>query len=444
MTRATPWLRVSLAAGAAILVAVAGLGVASSLLVGHQLRDSLDRDLRTRGVEVARLAASAPSLLPAPGALDTPSGGRQLAVEVVDRYDRILARSDALGGHLIPGGPLLDGALHRGASGYRTATLAGAPVRVYAVPVADTGGAASGGAVLVSSTTSTIADTERHIRGVIALAAVVASVLGAALAAALVRRGLSPVRRLATAARAIASSGDAAARLPDPVGRGEVADLAGSLNTMLGALDRARTRERRFLADASHELRTPLTSLRGNVAHLVEHGADAEVLADLEHDADRLARLVDGLLALEREGEATAPGVSVDLRALVAAAARRGGAGTGRLDAGTVAGDELALERMLDNLISNGRRHGPSGGAVTVELRCADGVARIAVSDEGPGPAIAERDAVFERFWRSPDAAGREGSGLGLALVRAVAARHGGHVGVEGSRFTVELPLETT
>ena len=75
---------------------------------------------------------------------------------------------------------------------------------------------------------------------------------------------------------------------------------------MLASLEEARAGERRFLADASHELRTPVTALLGNVEYAIRHGADPEVLADLRHDAGRLARLVDSLLALERAGETTA------------------------------------------------------------------------------------------------------------------------------------------
>jgi K+-sensing histidine kinase KdpD len=100
----------------------------------------------------------------------------------------------------------------------------------------------------------------------------------------------------------------------------------------------------------------------------------------------------------------------------------------------------MALERALANLIENAHVHGPAGGEVTVALRAHDGRAEITVADEGPGLAPRDRGHAFDRFWRGPAAAGHPGTGLGLALVRAIAQRHGGGVRVDGSRFTIDLP----
>ena len=125
--------------------------------------------------------------------------------------------------------------------------------------------------------------------------------IGGGLAAFLTRRGTRPLRDLSSSAATIARTEDPARRLAEPTGPAEVRELAETLNGMLGSLATARERERRLLADASHELRTPLTSLRGNVEYVARHGADPEVIADLESDAVRLGRLVEDLLALERE-----------------------------------------------------------------------------------------------------------------------------------------------
>jgi signal transduction histidine kinase len=113
----------------------------------------------------------------------------------------------------------------------------------------------------------------------------------------------------------------------------------------------------------------------------------------------------------------------------------------GRLDAVTVAGDEEALRRAVSNLIENGLVHGPEGGTVTVSVIGADAVARVAVRDQGPGPDPGQREHLFERFWRGPDAAERPGSGLGLSIVAAIAERHGGRVVVDGPEFALELPV---
>jgi signal transduction histidine kinase len=98
-----------------------------------------------------------------------------------------------------------------------------------------------------------------------------------------------------------------------------------------------------------------------------------------------------------------------------------------------VRGDRAALERALENLVENARRHG--SGRITVEVGGSDGLATLTVADEGPGVSGPE---AFERFWRGPG--GGPGSGLGLAIVRATAERHGGRAYAEGARFTIELP----
>jgi signal transduction histidine kinase len=436
-------LRVRLigAAALAIFVAVAALGASSVVIVDRQLRSSLDTALRQRAEDVSRLSVSAPALLTAPGTLDAPQGGRQLAVEVVDRRGRILARSSSLGGLLLPGGKPLAQALSGGRSRYTDTSLSGDAVRLYVAPLANAGGPAGAGAVLVASSTSEIDETLRRLSRLIAVSALVAAILGAAAAAALTGRGLRPLRRLSQAAGRIEHTGDAAARLPEPATDDELAELAGTLNRMLAALERARETERRFLADASHELRTPLTSLRGNAAYLARHGADPGAMADLEADAARLGRLLDDLLALEREQAFAPVSGPVPLEELVRQAAEREPRViVGACDAVSVAGERAALERALDNLIVNARVHGPPDGRIDVGLTALDGRARLSVSDEGPGLTPTDAARAFGRFWRGEPAGERPGTGLGLSIVKATAERHGGRVSVEGSRFTLDLP----
>jgi two-component system OmpR family sensor kinase len=436
-------LRGRLAAGAAaaIIVAIGALGLSVALLVNHELRSSLDRTLERRAADVARLSASAPALLTSPGALEAPLGGRELSVEVLDRRRRIVARSLALGGRLLPGDPLVAEAIRDGRSGFLDGSLSGEPIRLYVAPVADVGGPAAGGAVLVASSTAEIDATMHRLRWLIVLSALGAAVLGAALAAHLTGRGLGALRRLATAARGIERSGDAGQRLPEMPAAREIAELTGTLNAMLAALERSREAERRLLADASHELRTPLTSLRGNAAYIARHGPDADVLADLDADAARLGRLVDDLLALERAGSGIAPRETVRLDELV----RRAAGDDPRIELTScepvrVLGDAGELQRALGNLVENARVHGPEGGRIELALVARESRAIVSVSDEGAGVPDADAGRVFDRFWRGAAAAGRPGSGLGLAIVRAAVERHGGQVRVEGSRFTLDLP----
>ncbi|MGZ4278651.1 MAG: hypothetical protein ACXVFK_16630, partial [Solirubrobacteraceae bacterium] len=207
-------VRVALAAALGVFVAVAALGVAAQQVVDHELHAAQDRALRTQATNIARLSASAPALLTAPGALDAPSGGQQLLVEVLDRRRRIVARSSALGGRLLAADALVAAAIDRGRTGFGRIGLSGEPLRLFAAPLPDSGGPARGGAVLVAATVGEIERTTDRVRTLLALSAFAAAAAGAAAAAALTGRGLRPLRRLTVAARDIERTGDAARRLP--------------------------------------------------------------------------------------------------------------------------------------------------------------------------------------------------------------------------------------
>src|SRR5262245_22184921 len=239
-------LRVALAAAIGVFVAVAALGVAAQHVLDHELRPSQDRAPRAQATNSARLNASAPALLTAPGALESPSGGQQLLVEVVDARRRIVARSSALGGRLLEDDPLLTGAIGRGRSGFGRVVVSGEPMRLFAAPLPASAGPASGGAVLVAATVGEIERTTERVRTLIVVSASGAAALGALLAAALTGRGLRPLRRLTAAAGDIERTGDASRRLP-PAEGGEVGELTRTLNAMLAALESSRDSERRFL-----------------------------------------------------------------------------------------------------------------------------------------------------------------------------------------------------
>jgi two-component system, OmpR family, sensor kinase len=444
--------RLVIASGGSILAAVALFAVATVLLVSHELRGALDNALRERAQEVAQLAVSAPAVLTDPGALESPVSGRQIAVEVIDAHGRIIARSLTLGARLLPQDTLAHAALLAGRTGFEDIPVAGRPFRLYAAPIAQAGGPAAGGAVLVASDTTDIENTIGHLGFVLTLAGAGAALLASLAAAGLTRRGLRPLRRLVQGAEEIERTGNPARRLPTanlaPGGvraADEITQLTGVLNRMLDSLERSRDSERRFIADASHELRTPVTALLGNAEYAARHGADVEVLADLQRDAARLARLVEDLLALEREGAAAEELQPVQLDRLAREAVREHDQAAGRLrlseiEPVSVQGDEDALRRVLHNLIDNAIVHGPSGGEVEVALIGRNGQALLTVRDQGPGPDPEQRERLFERFWRGPEASERPGSGLGLSIVAAIVERHGGRIHVDGSAFTVELP----
>jgi two-component system, OmpR family, sensor kinase len=432
--------RAVVAAVVAIVLVLVVAGIAVDLLVARHLHASLDRTLRQRAVQVAQLSASAPAVLTTPGALDSPIGSTQLSVEVVDRHERIVARSLALGGRVLPIGALVRSAIANGVSGYRNASLGTDPVRVYVAPLAELGGKAAGGAVIVAGSTHDLRETLASLRLFVLLAALGAAIVAAGPVAVLMRRALRPLGRLADSASEIERTGDPRRRLPAPAAVDEVGRLGQTLNAMLASLERARDAERRFLADASHELRTPLTSLRGNVAYLSRHGPTPGLVEELERDAERLATLADDLLLLSREEAAETPSAEVRLDSLALEAAAADPAVDAVVSGPvTVGGDRAALERALSNLVENAHRHGPDGGRIVVTVDEAGGVARLSVRDEGRGLQPYQAERAFERFWRG-DGSGA-GSGLGLAIVRATAERHGGRAFAERTVFTVELPV---
>jgi signal transduction histidine kinase len=436
--------RLVLAAAGSIIAAVALLAVATVVLVRRELRSTLDTTLSQRAQDVAQLAVSAPAVLTEPGALESAASGRQVAVEVIDARGRILARSLTLGARLLPRDRLARQALVAGRPGYEDVEIDGRPYRLYDAPIAQAGGPAAGGAVLVGSDTSDISRALGRLGLVVALAGTAVSLLAVLAAAVLTRRGLRPLRRLVHAAEEIERTADPARRLPETGVGDEIGQLTGVLNRMLASLEAARAGERRFLADASHELRTPVTSLLGNVEYVVRHGADAEVLEDLRRDAERLGRLVNDLLTMERSDTAVQRREPLELDQLVGDVLRShdhadGRLRTGRLASVSVEGEREALIRVLDNLIENALVHGPSGGTVTVALERSGDRALLRVRDEGPGPDPEHGDQLFERFWRAPEASERPGSGLGLSIVSAIVRRHGGRITVEGPEFTVDL-----
>jgi len=283
----------------------------------------------------------------------------------------------------------------------------------------------------------------------------------------LVRVGLRPLSDIEATAAAIAG-GDLSQRIEEAPPTTEVGRLGGTLNTMLGTIEHAfaeRTeserRLRQFVADASHELQTPLTSVRG-YAELFRRGAAerpedlANAMRRIEAEAERMGVLVDDLLLLARLDQ----GRPVELAPVDLTAVTRELVGDARVvdpdraielrDEGPVVieGDELRLRQIVSNLLSNARTHTPAGTPVTVAVARRGDEAVIEVSDRGPGMPADHAAKVFERFFRADASRTRAsgGSGLGLSIVAAIAAAHGGHVTVEtapgdGATFRVTLPV---
>jgi len=205
-----------------------------------------------------------------------------------------------------------------------------------------------------------------------------------------------------------------------------VADLARSFNRAAGRIQALVEGQRRQLAFASHELRSPLARLRLALEMMAGDPALKERAA---RDLGELDDLIGELLEASRLEVLGRPerGEVVDLLGLVAEeAARVEAAAEG--EPAEVRGDPRLLRRLVRNLLENGRRHA-GGAGVEARVERSGGGARLRVSDRGPGVPEAERERIFEPFYRPPGAAETgTGHGLGLALVRQIARAHGGDV----------------
>jgi two-component system OmpR family sensor kinase len=227
-----------------------------------------------------------------------------------------------------------------------------------------------------------------------------------------------------------------------PASADEISALGRTLNAMLDRVEAAVTRERRVISDASHELRTPLTTLRAEVdLALLGDREPAELRAALQsaaEEARRMSRLANDLLVLARADQGRLPLRPERLvaRELLDAAAGRSGAAAlmhersivvaadGRRDI-AVQADRDRTAQTLDNLVANALRYG--AGTITLSAREDGELVELHVTDEGPGFPDELLGSAFERFARGADGGGTEPhSGLGLALVEALALAHGG------------------
>ena len=289
-------------------------------------------------------------------------------------------------------------------------------------------------------------------------AAAVTTVAGILLGRSASGRALRPLAEVSGAAETIAGG-----RLDTRLG-GEDPDLsglAGSFNRMADALQERIEREARFTSDVSHELRSPLTTLSNAMAVLGSHRQELpprsrQALDLLSAEIGRFQRMVADLLEISRvdTGSAELSLDEVEVGELVRRAAQAAGVGDVPLEVDeTVAGrrlrvDKRRMERVIANLVANARQY--AGGVSRLALEPAPGGVRLVVADRGPGVLPAERDRIFERFYRGQPSGRRgqsEGSGLGLSLVAEHVRLHGGRVWVEdnpighGARFIVEIPL---
>ncbi|CDG81969.1 ATP-binding protein [Janthinobacterium agaricidamnosum] len=251
------------------------------------------------------------------------------------------------------------------------------------------------------------------------------------------------VRRQVAARQADDLSPVSAAGLPD-----EVRPLVQELNLLFGRVKTAFDAQQHFVADAAHELRTPLAALKLQVLSLERADSDEArgvAVGRVTAGIERATRLVEQLLVLARQEASAASGDSlqtVDLNELVKrtlgdmagiAQARKIDLGLYHMDAASVAGQGDALLILLRNLVDNATKYTPSGGTVDLDLRATPDGITLSVEDSGPGIPEDERERVFSRFYRVPGSPAG-GSGLGMAIIKAIAERHGARLVLDTSQ----------
>jgi heavy metal sensor kinase len=275
------------------------------------------------------------------------------------------------------------------------------------------------------------------------------------------RKALKPVAALAAQARLI-NDRNLDTRLPVPNTADEISDLSNTLNQMLERIDKAFASIRAFTGNASHELRTPISLMRAEIDVALFRPRDAEeyhvTLMRLNEEAVRMTNLVENLLSVARaDGGAEAISVApIEVRSLLQGVHRTWAPAMQRAlldfrmstqdDGVVLLGDANGLQRLLSNLLENAAKFTPPGGSVTLSAVRSGSRVVLSVRDTGVGISEEDMPRIFDRFYRAAQTsnAAPRGSGLGLALAKWIAERHGTQLTVEsqpgqGSCFSFSL-----
>jgi len=430
-------LRLTLVFAVAMAVVLAAMGLFLYLRLGVALDRTIEQSLRSRADDVTALVHETSSGLKETQPTHLAEQEQGFA-QVVDPSGVVVDSTTALVGRSL----LSDAQLAR-ATGATVmvdrAPFPGSddPIRLLATPVTteDEGRRL---VVVVGASLEERADALESLRRQLYVGGPIALLLSSLVAYTLAAAALRPVESMRREAEAV-SAAEPGRRLPLPPARDEVARLGETLNTMLGRLESALERERRFVSDASHELRTPLAALRTELELALRRertrGELREALRSAAEESDRLSQLAEDLLVLARSQGGELPVrreklAAAELLAGVRERYARRVAEAGRSlelqadDRLELSVDRLRAEQALGNLVENALRHGR--GRILLQAQRRNGRVELHVRDEGPGFELEFLERAFEPFTRGDPARVGPGAGLGLAIVDVIARAHGG------------------
>lgn len=444
-------VRLTLLYVAAIAVLLVVFGAVAYSLLARQLYRNLDDSLHSRAVEIQ-------------GTLKI--YGREVRFE--QKVSDIVMIYDADGALLQRLGPnvrfshiegIVQKALFGKASFQSATTTEGQDVRLYAAP--HNADSKTRVAIVVGKLPGDIQALLAVFRVVIINAGLVVVLLAGLGGLFLAERTLRPVERITGIADEI-GEGDLARRI-DVESEDELGHLASTLNGMIGRLEEAFDKQRRFVADASHELRTPLAVMQAEVSLALGRERTPEeyrkALEALAQEVGYMSDLVGKLLALARSDagseslhfeDVSVAELFAELSQDVAALAQEKGLQytLGPAEGFAVRGDRTKLKQLLLSVFDNAVRYTPAGGTISASIAAKNGNAIVSVTDTGVGISAEHLPFVFDRFYRVDKARSRAegGTGLGLAIAKSIAKAHGGDIEVEslvdkGTTVRIILPL---
>lgn len=424
----------------------------SRLTLGIQ-KDALEDDHRaissSRGFEIDRLEM--------PRAKPT---AHETLAQTRTTDGTIVSTSDNLGDVELPLSDERLGDVLSGETSTQTITIGGDRFLVYSKRVIERGEPI--GILQVARSLAEADQTLTTLRNSLLVGIVAVTLAAFGLGWVLAGTALRPIDRIGQAAKRIGDARDFRRRIDDSGPRDEIGRLANTINGMLAELEaaynqteRALVAQRRFVADASHELRTPLTTIRGNLDLLQREPAipaeeQAAVLVDISSETERLIRLANDLLTLERADAAwPLPEEPIPIRPLIDEVVRQARAldpdreiVVDEIPDVAVSANRDAVKQALLILLDNAIKHTPTGTRIAVAASANAVEASVSVRDQGGGIPDEAAPHLFERFYRGADQRSGAGVGLGLAIARALIESQRGRITVDsqpqrGSTFTI-------